>query len=322
MNLALLLLGGVMLYFGAEWLVGGASRLALSLRVPQLVVGLTVVAYGTSAPEIIVGIQAARAGHGDVALGNVLGSNVANLGLILGVSTLVRPARVDGVLRRRELPVLLVSTIALPIVLLDGIVTRWESAALLLAALLYTAWMVRSSRSPAALGEAMTETASAADASKSAGAPAPASRVKQSGLAVLGLGVVLLGAHVFVEGATSLARSWGMSERMVGLTIVAIGTSLPELATGLIAAVRGNSDIAVGNVVGSNIFNVFLCLGAAGLVGRVESSPSAFAYDIGALAIMTCAALVFLRTARIMSRWEGAILVIGYAGFLVQIALR
>jgi cation:H+ antiporter len=318
----LLLVGGVMLYFGAEWLVGGASRLALSLRVPQLVVGLTVVAYGTSMPEIIVGVQAARAGHGDVALGNVLGSNIANLGLILGVSTLVRPARVDGVLRRRELPVLLVATTALPLVLFDGIVSRSEAAVLVLAAVLYTAWMVRSSRGSAALVEAAVETASAADVSKTAGAPAPTSRLKQAVLAVLGLGVLLLGGQVFVEAATNLARTWGMSERMVGLTIVAVGTSLPELATGVIAAVRGNSDIAVGNVIGSNIFNVFLCLGVAGLVGRVETSPAAFAADIVALVAITFVALVFLRTARTMSRWEGGLLAAGYAGFLLHLALR
>ncbi len=322
MDVVWLLVGGVLLYFGAEWLVGGASRLALSLRIPQLVVGLTVVAYGTSAPEIIVGVQAAREGHGDVALGNVLGSNIANLGLILGVSTLVRPARVDGVLRRRELPVLLVSTFALPLVLIDGAVQSWEAAILLFAAVLYTAWMVRTSRSPDTVAQATSEAASTAEATALAGAPAPTSRVRQGVIALIGLGVLLVGGHLFVDAATALARAWGMSERIVGLTIVAVGTSLPELATGVIAAARGNSDIAVGNVVGSNIFNVFLCLGSAGLVGRVETSPSAFTHDLGVLVLMTLVGVVFLRTARTMSRWEGGLLALGYVAFLGWLAFR
>lgn len=321
MDLVLLILGGGMLYFGAEWLVEGASRLALSLRVSQLIVGLTVVAYGTSAPEVIVGIQASRAGHGDVALGNVLGSNVANLGLILGVSTLVRPARVDGVLRKRELPILLIATLAVPLVLLDGAVQSWEAGALLLGAVLYTAWMVRASRSRAAVVEATSETAATAEAAKTAGAPAPTSRLKQAALGFLGLAVLLLGGHVFVDAATNLARAWGMSERMVGLTIVAIGTSLPELATGVIAAARGNSDIAVGNVVGSNIFNVLLCLSAAALAGRIEASAAAFARDIGALVLLTVLSLVFLRTERLMRRWEGGVLLAAYAGFLLSLSL-
>ena len=141
-----LVLGGLLLYFGAEWFVGGASALALALRVPQLLVGLTVVAYGTSAPEIIVGIEAAGAGHGDVALGNVIGSNIANIGLILGVAALIRPARVDRALRRRELPILLLSTAVLPLLLLDGLISRLESGALLVAAITYTAWMIRAAR--------------------------------------------------------------------------------------------------------------------------------------------------------------------------------
>ena len=320
MSVLLLVVGGLMLYLGAEWLVGGASRLALSLRVPQLVVGLTVVSYGTSAPEIIVGIQAAREGHGDVVVGNVLGSNIANLGLILGVSTLVRPARVDGVLRRRELPVLLISTLALPLVLLDGRVQWWEAAVLMLAGVLYTAWMLRTVRSPPDIAQAKDDAAATADATAVAGAPATTSRLRHGWMALVGLGVLLVGGHVFVDAATALARAWGMSGRIVGLTIVAIGTSLPELATGVIAAARGNSDIAVGNVLGSNIFNVFTCLGAAGLVGRVETS--AFAHDIGALVLITLVSLVFLRTARTMTRWEGGTLALGYAAFLAWLALR
>lgn len=322
MNVLWLLLGGAMLYFGAEWLVAGASRLALSLRIPQLVIGLTVVAYGTSAPEIVVGVQAARQGHGDVALGNVLGSNIANLGLILGIATLVRPARVDSALRRRELPVLLASTLVLPLVLLDGRVTPFEGAGLLLCAVLYTGFMVRASRKAADVAQATEETTATAEATTAAGGAEPPSRARQGFTAAMGLVVLLVGGHLFVEAATALARSWGMSERVVGLTIVAVGTSLPELATSVIAASRGSSDIAVGNVIGSNIFNVFLCLGFAGLLGRIEASPSAFAFDTVAIVVATVVALVFLRTERTMRRWEGAILTLGYVGYLASVAVR
>lgn len=322
MNGLWLLLGGAMLYFGAEWLVAGASRLALSLRIPQLVVGLTVVAYGTSAPEVVVGVQAARQGHGDVALGNVLGSNIANVGLILGIATLVRPARVDSALRRRELPVLLASTLVLPLVLLDGRIAPWEGASLLLCAVLYTGFMVRASRKAADVAQATQETTATAEATEAAGGAELPSRGRQGFTAAIGLVVLLGGGHVFVEAATAFARSWGMSERVVGLTIVAVGTSLPELATSAIAASRGSSDIAVGNVIGSNIFNVFLCLGFAGLLGRIEASPSAFAFDIVAIVLATIVALVFLRTERTMRRWEGAVLTLGYVGYLVSVAVR
>jgi len=317
MDIIVLLVSGAMLYFGAEWLVGGASALALALRVPQLLVGLTVVAYGTSAPEIIVGVQAAFSGHGDVALGNVIGSNIANLGLILGVAALVRPAKVDGVLRRRELPVLLLTALVVPALLYDGRVHRWEAALLLAAALGYTVWMVRSSPRAPAVADAQRSAAVTAEAADMAGAPdRRGGRARHVATAVAGLGVLLLGGHFFVDAASSLARSWGMSERVVGLTIVAVGTSLPELATSVIAAVKGHSDIAVGNVIGSNIFNVLLCLGAASMAGNVGAPLSAVAFDIGALVAMTAVGCFFLRTDRTMSRWEGGVLLALYGAFL------
>jgi cation:H+ antiporter len=316
----MLLAGGTMLYFGAEWLVGGASALALAMRIPQLLVGLTVVAYGTSAPEIIVGIQAAVTGHGDVALGNVVGSNIANFGLILGVAVLVKPAKVDGALRRRELPVLLVTAGLVPVVLIDGRLQIWEAALLLAAALGYTVWMVRSARKDPGEAEAKRSAEVTAEAADLAGAPAPSkSRARHAVIALVGLGVLLLGGHLFVDAAAALARSWGMSERVVGLTIVAVGTSLPELATSVIAAIKGHSDIAVGNVVGSNIFNVLLCLGAAGVAGQVGAPLATVGVDVGALLLMTVVGCVFLRTERFMARWEGGVLLALYAAFLAYL---
>jgi cation:H+ antiporter len=324
LDFVMVLGGGVLLYFGAEWLVGGAAGLARSLRVPSLVIGLTVVAYGTSAPEIVVGIQAALERHPDLALGNVVGSNIANLGLILGLCALVMPARVDGALARREVPILVLTTLAVPLVLLDARVAAWEGAVLVLAAVAYTLSMIRAARrAPAIVAEARaaaTETEAAADAS---GAPAPISSRARLGLvALVGLGVLIVGGHLFVSGASALAIALGLSERLVGLTIVAVGTSLPELVTSIVAAKRGHSDIAVGNVVGSNIFNVLLCLGGAALVGDVGAPLRSLAVDLAALGILTALGALFLRSARTLSRVEGAMLVIAYAVFLTSVIWR
>jgi cation:H+ antiporter len=314
--------GGLLLYFGAEWFVGGASALALALRVPQLLVGLTVVAYGTSAPEVIVGVQAAAAGHGDVALGNVIGSNIANVGLILGCAALIRPARVDGTLRRRELPVLVMSTALVPLLLVDGVVRRWEAGTLLLVALGYTVWMIRAARGASEVSTAKVDAVVTNAAADAAGAPRPGGTLRAAATAAVGLAVLLVGGNIFVDGAVSVARTLGMSDRLVGLTIVAVGTSLPELVTSVIAARRGLSDIAVGNVIGSNIFNVFLCLGAAGLAGSVGGSLQSLRFDLLALVLMTGLVAVFIRTERTISRVEGGLALALYCGFTVLTVMR
>lgn len=319
---ALMILGGlVLLYFGAEWLVSGASRLALSLRISQLTVGLTVVAYGTSAPEAIVGVQAARTGHGDVALGNAIGSNIANLGLILALAVLVRPARVDRAMSRREVPVLAATTVLLPLLLVDGTLSVRECAGMLLAALAYTLWMVRSARS-VEKSDAREAAEITAITTEEAGAPVGGGRARLAGIAVVGLAVLLLGGHLFVTGAVSLARALGLSERIVGLTIVSVGTSLPELATSLLAARRGHSDIALGNVVGSNIFNVLLCLSAAGLAGPIRTQPGVLSFDVAALLAMSAVAVVFMRDERTVQRREGLVLLAGYAAFMLLLIAR
>jgi cation:H+ antiporter len=314
--------GGLLLYFGAEWFVGGASALALALRVPELLVGLTVIAYGTSAPEVIVGIQAAGAGHGDVALGNVIGSNIANVGLILGVAALIEPPRVDGALRRRELPVLVASTALVPLLLLDGSVSRWEGSGLLVVAVGYTAWMIHAARSTSAVAAARADASAAAGAAGAAGSPKPVGSLRAAATAAVGLVVLLVGGYLFVDGSVSVARSLGMSDRLVGLTIVAVGTSLPELVTSVIAARRGHSDLAVGNVVGSNIFNTFLCLGAAAFAGSVAAPLPTLGLDLAALIIMTALAAIFIRTERIISRREGATAVLLYVLFAVITVVR
>ncbi|MER2559815.1 MAG: calcium/sodium antiporter [Myxococcaceae bacterium] len=318
MNLMMLLGGGVLLYFGAEWLVGGSSGLARALGVPQLLIGLTVVAYGTSAPEVVVGVKASLAGSGAIALGNVIGSNIANLGLILGLTTLLKPARVDAALARREVPVLVLATIAVPFVLFDGVVSRVEGGALVVAAVAYSGWMVTSARrsmkqAAASAGEMQT----AADL---AGAPAPGSRLRMGITAIAGLAFLVIGGSLFVDGAVGLATSFGISQRLIGLTIVAVGTSLPELATSLIAAFRGHSDIAVGNVVGSNIFNALLCLGAAALITPVQAPFASVQLDVAAMVVLTLVGAVSMSRARVITRLEGAVLVVGYVAFLIALS--
>ncbi|MDI1483627.1 calcium/sodium antiporter [Polyangium sp. y55x31] len=314
--------GGVLLYFGAEWFVGGASALALALRVPQILVGLTVVAYGTSAPEVIVGVQAAIDGHGEVALGNVIGSNIVNIGLILGLAVLIRPARVDGTLRQRELPMFVASALLVPLLLLDDAVRRWEAAGLLLVALAYTGWMIRAARSASIVAEARADTAAAERAADEAGAPKRGGALRAAATAGVGLLILLLGGDIFVDGAVSVARALGMSDRLVGLTIVAVGTSLPELVTGVIAARRGNADIAIGNVVGSNIFNTFLCLGAAALAGPVHAPLGTLGLDLAGLLVMTGLGAMFIRRERTISRLEGAVAVGLYVAFTVVTVVR
>jgi cation:H+ antiporter len=305
--------GAFLLYFGADWFVTGASALALALRIPQIIVGLTVVAYGTSAPEVIVGIEAALSGHGEVALGNVIGSNIANIGLIFGLTALVKPIAVHGSLWRRELPVLVISTVLVPGLLLDGVVARSEGAVLLALACLYTAWMVRSARREAGGPPEGSDTALLDPVAHFAGGVRHTSLARAAAKAAMGLAILLLGGSWFVTGAVAVAESLGMSERIVGLTIVAIGTSLPELVTSLVAAHRGHSDLALGNVIGSNIFNVLLCLGSAALFGGVGAPLPLIAPDLVGLGFVTALLVLFTRRPRRISRLEGGLALLAYA---------
>jgi cation:H+ antiporter len=313
-----LVVGLACLYFGAEWLVGGAAGLARSFGIKQLIIGLTVVAYGTSSPELVVGISAGLRDEGAIALGNVIGSNIANLGLILAICALIRAPRVDRQIVMREVPVLLVVTAAVPLVLIDGRVSTIESIGLLAFAIGYSAAMILTSRR----GSAAAADAVAEDAAEATGIDRPRSRKRMAGLTVLGLSLLIGGGHLLVTGASGIAKVAGLSDQMVGLTIVAIGTSLPELATSVIAALRGHGDIAVGNVVGSNIFNVALILGASGLAGAIETPISELVVELIALGGMTLLAAIAMATRRTVGRVEAIVMLLGYVVFLSLLALR
>lgn len=305
LDLLLIAVGGAMLYFGAEWLVRGAAALAVRLGVRPLLVGLTVVSYATSSPELAVSISAALKGQGALVLGNVVGSNIANIGLILGLTALIAPPASDGSMARKELLILSLATLVVPVLMIDGEIHRWDSLALVLGAIAFTWLTIRWSRRRKA---------------DEIEAELPIDNQQSTwillGISVAGLVFLIAGGEGFVRGAVGLAQAMGVDERVIGLTIVAIGTSLPELAASLVAAARGHSDIAIGNVVGSNIFNLLLILGGAGLIAPFASDIHSFRFDLAFMAALTLGAVVSLWRARRMTRFEGGLLLASYFGYL------
>ena len=314
-DVAYLLMGGFLLYLGAEWLVKGSAGLARSLGVKPLIIGLTVVAYGTSAPELAVSSAAILEDSHSLVLGNVIGSCIANLGLILGVTALISPPAVDGRLIRREIPVILVSVVALPIVLLSGTIEMWESGLLLGAAIAFTMYTLFVASESASLDPTEPQDPDEEeDAFES-------NKAKQIFFTITGLALLVFGGELFVDGAKGVALTLGMSEQLVGLTVVAIGTSLPELAASIVAALRGYSSLAVGNVVGSNIFNIFLILGVVGFIRPIEGDIAAFRLDLGFLIGLTVLGILFMRGERRISRLEGVMLLAAYVGFIVVVTV-
>jgi len=311
-NLGLVALGGLILYLGAEWLVKGAAGLARTFGIKEIVIGLTVIAYGTSAPELAVSVSANLDGSSPLVFGNVIGSCIANLGLILGITALIAPPKVDASLIRRDIPVLVVSAIVLPVMLLSSGVTRIEAAVLLVLAVAYSIMTLATSKSELAQSAADLEAIAEAG-----GAPSGEGAWRLVGITVVGLALLVGGGELFVDGAKGIALDLGMSDRLVGLTIVAFGTSLPELAASLVAALRGHSGLAIGNVVGSNIFNIFLVVGASGSIRALPGDLSELVLDLGFLAGLTIFAAIAMRTERTVTRAEGFILVASYLAFIV-----
>jgi cation:H+ antiporter len=285
-DIALVLASLAALFFGGEWLVRGAIALAMRIGLSPLVISLTVVGFGTSTPELLVSMRAAIAGQSDIALGNVVGSNTANILLIIGLSALIAPMRNwDATVKRDAYVMLAVAVITLGLVQLS-VIGRLAGLIMLgaLAAYLATAYLVgRRTHSDAA---------SAHDASLAPAGPSiPAlPGIATAGLLTVGLALLFVGAEMLVRGATGLARDAGISEAVIGLTIVAVGTSLPELATSLVAAFRRHSDVAIGNVVGSNIFNILGILGITAIVTPVGVGANFAQFDVP---VMLVATLVF-----------------------------
>jgi len=289
-------LGLAGLFFGGNWLVQGASAAALRLRIPPLIIGLIVVGFGTSTPELLVSVQAALAGASGIAIGNVVGSNIANILLILGVSAVIGPFAASLSRLRRDLGWMMAAALATIPAFWSGMVGRWEGIALVLGIAAYIAVCLRQAGSE--------------DEPDIATAP-----LWRSGLTLLGgLVVLLVGARLLIDSATEIARAFGVSEAVIGLTIVAIGTSLPELATSVIAAFRGQRDIALGNVVGSNIFNILAILGITALIAPIPVESRFLLVDVP---VMIGASVLLVATIA----WARGLERLGGAGFLALYAL-
>ena len=298
----LLQLGGglLFLFVGAEMLIKGAVSLGERFGLSPLIIGLTVVAFGTSAPELVVSVDAALAGYGGIAVGNVVGSNICNLALILGSVALLRPATVDRALIRGAGPVMIVAAVGLALLLANGRLSRLDGLLLTAGIVFYTVMSLRSQDMAARLAD---ETPRA---------------VRSTAAAVLlfgaGLGMLLLGGSLFVKGGAALALALGVAPAVVGLTVMAAGTSMPELATSVVGAVRGHGAMATGNIIGSNIFNALAIPGVAALVAPLERGGVGAA-DLGIMILISVVALGFMYTGSRLTRAEGALLLAAYVGY-------
>lgn len=309
----LVLAGGVgVLYFGAEWLVRGAARMARSLGVSPIVVGLTVVSFGTSAPELVVAVVASFRGNADLAIGNVLGSNLANLGLILGLTALIRPLEVAARVVWREVPLMLLATVAIFPLAWDGMLDRGDALLLLLGLVAYLLFVFQAAEeeTPEILHEYEEFIkASSPDSGKA--------RLVDVGLVIGGCAALVAGGYAIVESAVYIASYLGISQMVIGLTVVAVGTSLPELATSLVAALRKEADIAVGNIIGSNIFNLLAILGTAAAVSPMSVSGTILTRELPAVVILSLVVFPMLRTGWSVQRWEGGLLLGTYVGLAI-----
>ena len=317
-NALVLIAGLALLVAGAELLVRGASKLALSLGMTPLIVGLTIVSVGTSAPEIAVSMSSALNGQADLALGNVIGSNIFNVLFILGVSAVILPLSVNAQLVRQEIPVMVGAVLLLLPLMLDGRISRGEGLLMLAALVAYTVHLLRSPNQelPEAPDELRSELPSARRWDGHWGV--------QLLLILGGLALLILGARWLVDAAVQIARSLGLSELVIGLTIVAAGTSAPEVATSVMAALRGQRDIAIGNVVGSNIFNILGCLGLVAVVAP-EGMPVASAalnFDYWVMLATALACLPVMLSGREIARWEGAVFLSYYVAYCAFLILR
>lgn len=317
MHILMFVAGLVLLVIGAELLVRGAARLAAGFGVSPLVVGLTIVAMGTSSPELAVSIGAALEGESAIAVGNVVGSNIFNVLFILGVSALIIPLAVSTQVVRQEVPIMIGASALLIVFGLDRVIGHLEAIILLLLLAAYTVFLVVQSRA--------AESQAADDPAAKPAALGLRGVSLQVLLIVVGLGLLVLGANWLVTAATAFARMFGVTDLVIGLTIVAAGTSMPELATSIVAALRGQRDIAIGNVVGSNTFNILGCLGVTGLVapGGLVIADAVMHFDAWVMFAVAVACVPVFLTGRCIARWEGAMFVlyyIGYAGYLVLMA--
>lgn len=307
MDLLITLVGFVTLVAGAELMVRGAVDLALRARISPLVIGLTVVSMGTSAPELLVSLVSAVHGNSAISIGNVVGSNIVNISFILGVSILVFPIEVDRDARRIHWPVMMGASLLFWWLFMDDLIAAWEGLLMLGLMVVYVWWMVWSSR-------------------RSTGVDAVAAPKlawwKAAALLAFGILCLTFGADWFVAGGVAIAAAAGVSEQLIGVTIVAVGTSMPELITSMVAAFRKQPDISLGNLIGSNVFNLLGILGVTAAVHPIASDHAAFRIDLMAMALVAVLLYPLMRFGNRMGRWQGAVLVVAYAAYMVLVLKR
>ena len=307
-----------MLVLGGEVLVRGAGALARSLGMSPLLVGLTVVAFATSAPELAVSLQATLGGHPELAVGNVVGSNIANILFVLGASAVIAPIAVNLVVVRRDVPFVLGLSLLTVWLSHDLELSRLDGLILVIVMVAYTTFTVVNARREEA-GEAAARASTA-----TAVTPSRKSFAVNGVMIAAGVALLVLGATWLVKGATEVARAWGVSDLIIGLTVVAIGTSLPELATSIVAALRGQRDMAVGNIVGSCVFNLGAVLGICALLASkgIPIEPSAANFDMWVMVAAAAALLPVALTGLVVARWEGVLFVAYYAAYLTYLVLN
>ncbi len=300
LNILYIVLGAVVVLWGADKMTDGAVVVARRLNIPPLIIGLTVLAIGTSMPEFFVSLLSAIKQTPDMAVGNVVGSNILNILLVGGASACVAPLLVQRATLVRNMPILVVATVLLVVLSIDGNLSRWDCLALFAGFLLFMVYTVRSAKGAKPTEELKSKNYSLALA---------------IGFIVLGLACLVVGSNVFVNGASALAGSLGVSEAVIGLTIVAGGTSMPELATSMVAARKGQNDIAIGNIIGSNIFNILMALGLTGLISPMQIKDIT-PVDFAMMGVSVLLLWAFTFSKRTLERWEGAVLVAICAGYM------
>ncbi|TLD72240.1 calcium/sodium antiporter [Phragmitibacter flavus] len=315
LSVTLIVAGLVALYYGAEWLVRGATSLALKLGMTPLIAGLTVVAFGTSSPELVVSLTATLQGQGDIALGNVVGSNIFNIAVILAITAIIVPLRVEFQLLKFDTPFMIASAGLFLWFFQDRSIDSIEAAILFGLLVVYVAvnvWLAKR-QTTAAVNSEYASGMEAVDAT----ATTPGWKIAL--LLVIGLGVLVAGSKAFVSGAVEIARTFQISEAIIGLTIVAAGTSLPELASSLVAAMRKQADIAIGNVIGSSIFNILCILGISGMAAGPLQGPGISQVDLYVMFGFSLVLMPILWTSSMVRRWEGVVLLAGYGAYLAFI---
>jgi cation:H+ antiporter len=316
MNYLLLVVGFALLIKGADLFVDGSSSVARLLKVPTVIIGLTIVAFGTSAPEASVSISAGLSGSSDIALGNVIGSNIFNLLIVVGVCAICKPFIPDRAIMRRDFWWCLGSAALTVILMLDSTVGRIDGIILLVAMAAYLVFIVRS-----ALHSRRALTAVSGDLDTEDSTVKQLSPLKSILFIFIGLAAIIIGGNLVVDNAKKIAADLGMSQTLIGVTIVACGTSLPELVTSIVAARKGESGLALGNVVGSNIFNILFILGAASALSPVSVQPELL-IDGLIMIVVTAAVFIFCRTKHCMNRIEGILCVAAYIGYTAYAIIR